>query len=174
MRRRSAQVAARWRGRRKGGSFIAETSPHSYAFALSERILRWFSSPGCRFACPGLCSSWAFSPFAARDSSAEDWRILMHSAFCVGFLLQCVASLALGYVLLGLSARLQRGGVRRNIVASRCFHVTEFSAWAGKFVSLKARPRALYRVGAGPRGVCCRPCRRGRRWCAAHGIPCGG
>ena len=26
--------------------------------------------PGCRFACPGLCARWAFSPLAARTTCA--------------------------------------------------------------------------------------------------------
>lgn len=37
-----------------------------YAFALTERINTFIlHSPGCRYACPGLCACWAFSPFFA-------------------------------------------------------------------------------------------------------------
>ncbi|WP_337569852.1 hypothetical protein, partial [Hallella sp.] len=33
------------------------------AFALAGRVCLYQSvNPGCRFACPGLCAHWAFSP----------------------------------------------------------------------------------------------------------------
>ncbi len=62
--------------------------------------------PGCRFACPGLCAIWAFSPLLANGWA---WRIY---AFALSWRrhwevrdTQGVASLALDWVLSGLSAR---------------------------------------------------------------------
>ena len=48
-----------------------------FAFPLSRRPLvqgeQWaeLHYPGCRFACPGLCARWAFSPLAARTTCAD-------------------------------------------------------------------------------------------------------
>ncbi len=87
------------------------------------------SFPGCRFAYPGLCAGWAFSPPC--DAGFTGWghgcghRTCVFSvlSLCYAFALsgrriggvrlsQGVASLALDYVLVGLSARLVVRGLR--------------------------------------------------------------
>ncbi len=87
------------------------------------------SLPGCRFACPGLCAGWAFSPPCGAGFAGwgHGCGLLGVRLFCVSFcyafalsgrriggvrLSQGVASLALGYVLVGLSARFVVRGLR--------------------------------------------------------------
>ncbi len=87
------------------------------------------SFPGCRFACPGLCAGWAFSPTCGSGVAGLGHgcghRTCVFSvlSLCYAFALsgrriggvrlsQGVASLALGYVLVGLSARLVVRGLR--------------------------------------------------------------
>ena len=40
----------------------------------------WYSYPGCRFACPGLCSHWAFSPLYLNQKRIFIVYILLFAA----------------------------------------------------------------------------------------------
>ena len=46
------------------------------AFALTGRDCSNTRYPGCRFACPGLCARWAFSPFGSS-------LFILHSTFYI-------------------------------------------------------------------------------------------
>ena len=44
--------------------------------------------PGCRFACPGLCACWAFSPFGIKSETLVNYILLAVFSFLQGVFCQ--------------------------------------------------------------------------------------